>query len=246
MNQQTPPSQARETADIETASDGYASRFAGPVGEWMLSVQERIVARLLSAHRQPTILDVGGGHGQLAIPLGRQGYAVTVLGSDESCGRRIAAEVDAGRCRFVTGDVLALPFADRSFDLVLSFRLLPHCGRWEALIAELCRVARAAVIVDYPVSGGLNRLAPALFEAKKRMEGNTRTWRAFRDAEVAEAFARSGFGLASRNPQFFLPMVLHRKLRCRPISAGAEAACRAAGLTRLWGSPVIVEMRRGA
>ncbi len=243
MSEPTPTGD-QETADIETSSDGYASRFCGPVGEWMLSTQERIVVRLLSAHAEPTILDVGGGHGQLAIPLGRRGYAVTVLGSDPSCRARIAGEVDAGRCRFVSGDVLALPFADRSFDVVLSFRLLPHCERWEALIAELCRVARSAVIVDYPVGGGLNRLAPALFAAKKRMEGNTRAWRAFRDDEVTSAFGKSGYGRAARRPQFFLPMVLHRTLHCRPLSAAAEGACRALGLTRLWGSPVIVEMRR--
>ena len=34
----------RETADIETSSDGYASRFSGPVGRWMLgSVAEKVL-----------------------------------------------------------------------------------------------------------------------------------------------------------------------------------------------------------
>ena len=39
------------------------------------------------------MLDVGGGHGQLAIPLCRAGYRVTVLGSDASCRRRLEALV---------------------------------------------------------------------------------------------------------------------------------------------------------
>jgi len=37
--------------------------------------------------------------------------------------------------------------------------------------------------------------------------------------------------------------VLHRMLKCRGLSAFLEGACRALGLTRLWGSPVIIEMR---
>jgi 2-polyprenyl-3-methyl-5-hydroxy-6-metoxy-1,4-benzoquinol methylase len=234
-----------ETADIETSSDGYAARFGGPVGAWMLSVQERIaLAMLAELPAGAAVLDVGGGHGQLAGPLCREGYAVTVLGSAESCRRRIAELVDGGRCRFVTGNVIGLPFPDRSFDAAISFRLLPHCEAWPALIGELCRVARRAVIVDYPTSQSVNAVAPALFGAKKKLEGNTRAWRLFRHAEVAGEFRRSGYACRQRAGQFFLPMVLHRVLHCRPLSAGLEAACRSAGLTRRWGSPVIVDMRR--
>jgi 2-polyprenyl-3-methyl-5-hydroxy-6-metoxy-1,4-benzoquinol methylase len=233
-----------ETADIETSSDGYAARFAGPTGAWMLAVQERIVRRLLAADPPAEILDVGGGHGQIALPLAAAGYAVTVLGSDDSCRRRIAELVDAGRCRFLTGSVVALPLPDRSFDAVLCFRLLPHCARWPALIGELCRVARRAVIVDYPTRRSLNRVAPAFFGAKKRIEGNTRAWTLFRDREIRAEFARHGFAPRRRCPEFFLPLVLHRALRCRPLSSAAEAACRTLGLTALWGSPVIAEMAK--
>ena len=41
------------------------------------------------------------------------------------------------------------------------------------------------------------------------------------------------------NIQFFLPMVLHRMIGRRGISAALEGLCRGLGLTRLWGSPVI-------
>jgi SAM-dependent methyltransferase len=229
----------RETADVETSSDDYASRFAGPVGAWLLDVQERAVRELLGAPAGVTVLDVGGGHGQLALPLAASGAAVTVFGSDPACARRIAPAVAAGRVRFVAGDLLALPFPDRSFDVVVSVRLLPHCGRWTALVGELCRVARRAVIVDYPTSESVNRVAPALFGAKKRLEGNTRTFTLFTHREVEAAFAAAGYAPAGRVAQFFLPMVLHRALRCRPCSAALEAACRALTLTRRFGSPVV-------
>jgi 2-polyprenyl-3-methyl-5-hydroxy-6-metoxy-1,4-benzoquinol methylase len=240
---ETIPSKA-ETADIETSSDGYAARFAGPVGVWMLAVQEKMTIAMLVDSPGASILDVGGGHGQLAGPLCTRGFPVTVLGSDDSCRRRIDGLVGSGACRFVVGNVVALPFPDRSFDIVMSFRLLPHCVAWPTLVAELSRVARGSVIVDYPTSEGLNAIAPALFGAKKKLEGNTREWRLFRHSEIDDEFAKHGFILKTREKQFFLPMVLHRALRCRSLSAALEAVCRGLGLTRRWGSPVIAEYRR--
>jgi 2-polyprenyl-3-methyl-5-hydroxy-6-metoxy-1,4-benzoquinol methylase len=233
-----------ETADIETSSDEYAARFAGPAGEWMLAVQERITLGLLARGSYREILDVGGGHGQLAIPMCRAGYEVTVLGSAESCRARLAGALAGGRCRFAVGNVIALPYPDRSFDTVVCFRLLTHCERWPALVAELCRVSRGVVIADYPVHHGIHRLAPRLFEAKKRVEKNTRTWRPFAHAEVDDAFRAHGYSVRSRRAQFFLPMVIHRRLRNRAVSTFLEAACRMCGLTRLWGSPAIVERGR--
>ena len=237
---QPPP----ETADIETSSDDYASRFAGKTGEWMLKVQEDITVSLMKSMPNATVLDVGGGHGQLAAPLCRTGFKVTVLGSDESCRSRIAGLIDAGQCEFKTGDVVGLPFPDRSFDVCVSFRLLTHCGRWPQLLSELCRVARRAVIVDYPTSQSLNAIAPLLFGAKKRIEGNTRTWALFKHADIREQFGNNGFSPSERKAQFFLPMVLHRALKCRPLSAALEDICAALGLTHLWGSPVIMKADR--
>lgn len=234
----------RETADIETSTDDYASRFTGPAGAWMLEVQERAVRTLLGAPGGRTLLDVGGGHGQLAGPLARAGWSVTVHGSDAACARRVEPLIAAGTVHFVAGDILALPFPDRSFDCVVSVRLLPHCERWPALVSELCRVARQAVIVDYPTSESLNRVAPALFGAKRRIEKNTRTFTLFTHREVEAAFAAGGCAAAGRVGEFFLPMVLHRALRCRPCSAALEALARALGLTRRWGSPVVARFVR--
>jgi 2-polyprenyl-3-methyl-5-hydroxy-6-metoxy-1,4-benzoquinol methylase len=231
-----------ETADIDTSSDPYARRFAGPTGQWMLDVQKTIAMALLPADTDLGVLDVGGGHGQLAVPLCEAGYRVTVLGSAESCRHRVAGIVADGRCRFVVGNAIDLPFESASFETVLSFRMLTHCKAWPKLVSELCRVARSSVIVDYPTSQSLNRVAPALFDAKKNLEGDlTRKWRLFRHEEVTDAFAANGFRLKRREAQFFLPMVLHRMLKCRSVSVALERACRALGLTQRWGSPVIAQ-----
>ncbi len=76
---------------------------------------------MLAATPGASVVDVGGGHGQLARPLAARDYAVTVLGSHESCVRRIEDLVRQGRCHFVVGDVLHLPFVDCWFDHVLCF-----------------------------------------------------------------------------------------------------------------------------
>jgi 2-polyprenyl-3-methyl-5-hydroxy-6-metoxy-1,4-benzoquinol methylase len=231
-------------ADIETSSEDYARRFAGPVGAWMLKLQEDIVTSLLAATPAATILDVGGGHGQLAAPLCARGSNVTVHGSDSLCAKGIQPLLQTGACRFITGNFLDLPCADKSFDVALCFRLLTHCDEWRALVRELCRVAKHRVIIDYPATQSVNAIAPMLFSAKKKLEGNTRTWRSFTHAEIKEAFVRHGFALTGLHKQFFLPMALHRALRLAPLSALLERACRLIGLTRAYGSPVIADFHR--
>jgi ubiquinone/menaquinone biosynthesis C-methylase UbiE len=231
-----------ETADIETSNDDYATRFAGPTGQWLLDVQETITRELIGIDPGSRILDVGGGHGQLAMPLCDAGYALTVLGSAASCRQRIQGIVDSGACTFDVGNVIELPYPDNHFDEVICFRLLTHCERWPVLVNELCRVSRGAVIVDYPTSQSLNAIAPLLFGAKKRIEKNTRTWKLFKHREVREAFASAGYVQERRKAQFFLPMVLHRAIKSRKVSALLEAPFRALGFTHAWGSPVIIRM----
>jgi SAM-dependent methyltransferase len=237
----------REDADVETASEDYARRFAGPVGEWFLERQARTTLDLLADLPRASVLDVGGGHGQTVAPLLERGYALTVLGSGPgACGARLRAQVESGRVRFQAGDLLAPPFPPRAFDAVLSYRLLPHVSRWSALVSGLCRVARRAVIVDYPTSRSVNAAADAFFAAKKRVEGNTRPFAVFRDAELEAAFAAEGFAPAARRPQFLFPMALHRALRAAALSRSLEAVAAAAGLVRAFGSPVILRLdRRG-
>jgi SAM-dependent methyltransferase len=232
----------RETADVETSSDGYAARFAGPAGAWLLEVQTRAVRSLLGHDKTITLLEVGGGHGQLAIPLAQDGWNYTVLGSDPACRKRIDSLVSSGRCRFVMGDITCLPFEDHAFDTVLCIRLLTHCERWPDLVRELCRVARRNVVVEYPLHEGLHRLAPLFFGMKKKVEGNTRHWTAFRHQQVTAAFGACGFREDRVIRQFFWPLVLHRMLGSPALSKMLETAARRMGLTALTGSPAISNM----
>jgi ubiquinone/menaquinone biosynthesis C-methylase UbiE len=210
----------------------------------VLAVQAEAARALLGPDRTRTLLEVGGGHGQLARPLAEEGRPYTVLGSDPVCRRRIEDLLASGRCRFVAGEVTALPFGDRSFDAVLCIRLLTHCDRWPDLIGELCRVARQDVIIEYPLHAGLHRAGGLFFGMKKRVEGNTRPWTAFRHRQVTEAFEARGFRETALIRQFFWPLVLHRMLGRPALSKRLEAAARTLGWTARAGSPAFSKMTR--
>jgi 2-polyprenyl-3-methyl-5-hydroxy-6-metoxy-1,4-benzoquinol methylase len=233
-----------ETADIETSSDNYAQRFAGKVGAWFLQVQEDATLHLLRPFPTARILDVGGGHGQLTPALVRHGYQVTVLGSDTSCQQRIQELVAHNLCAFQVGNILDLPYANQEFDIVVSYRLLPHVQEWRQCIAELTRVAHHAVLIDYPSIRSVNYIAPLLFKAKKGFEGNTRPYTSFHERELLTAFRRNSFRCAERFPEFFFPMVLHRMMKFQGLSSLLENVCRIVGLTAILGSPVIVKFIR--
>jgi SAM-dependent methyltransferase len=233
-----------EEADVETSSERYALRFSGAVGEWFLQVQARETLALL-ASRPSSVLEVGGGHGQLTGPLVDAGHAVSIYASGDSCRERVEGWVSTGRARFSSGDLLHAPFADQAFDAVLCFRLLPHARRWRELVGELCRLARVAVVVDYPTMRSVNAFATSLFGLKKGVEGDTRSFTVFRDAEIDEAFAARGFRRTARRPQFLLPMALHRGLHLAPLSRALERLARGVALTRWLGSPVIARFERG-
>jgi SAM-dependent methyltransferase len=233
-----------EQADVETSSDAYARRFSGAVGSWFLAVQAQATLDLLRPFTPARVVDVGGGHGQLAEPLAIAGHYVMVVGSSDACRGRVQTLVESGQVRFQAADLLQLPFAARAFDVALAFRLLPHVSRWRELVAELCRVAARAVIIDYPTRRSVNALARPLFGMKKRVEGDTRPFTVFADEDVEAAFAGHGFRVAARRPEFAIPMALHRAVGLASLSRGVERVARAAGVTSRLGSPVIVRADR--
>ena len=230
-----------EAPDLETSGSEYATRFSGDVGRYFLDVQERSVIDLLKRVPGRTVLDVGGGHGQIAVPLRREGYDITVLGSSPVCRQNLENRLGRdGVFRFVVGDLLKLPFSDRSFDFVVSFRLLPHMDRWRMLIEELSRVARLAVLVDFPTVWSVNVFTPLLFRLKKGIERNTRPYILFTTGSIRETFRRSGYRVLGAKGQFLLPMALHRWAGMNRVLVAAERVSRRSGATDRIGSPVIL------
>jgi len=238
----------REDADRVTATREYAARFAGPVGGHFLAVQTARTVELVAPWPGARVLDVGGGHAQLVPPLVAAGYSVTVAGSDASCEDLLRERLDPGSYEFVACDLMDLPFEARSFDLVLSYRLLTHVGDAAGFAAQLARVADKAIVVDYPAKKSFNLLGDKLFKAKESLDDNvhTRHYVSFWDQEVEILFAVHGFGKPVRRRQHFWPMALHRGLGSAGLTKASEGLARGLGLTACLGSPVILRMERMA
>ncbi len=230
-------------ADLDPSSDRYRERFSGPAGAFLLSRQTAALQSLLHDLPGASILDIGGGHGQCARPLLAAGHPVTVLSSSRAAWGQIA-QIDHPRLDRQVGPLLRLNFDDKSFDVVLAFRMMAHVGDWETLLAEMSRVARRAVIVDFPLQGGANRVKPLLFWAKKRAERNTRDYATMARRDVHACLVRHNFGVKAEVGQFVLPMVIHRMLKAPRFSDGCENVLRAFGLDQAFGSPVVLRADR--
>lgn len=89
------------------------------------------------------VLEIGGGSGGMAAALLRQhpDIRLTVTDLDEAMLRPARRRLGDGSS-VVPADATRLPFADGSFDVVLSFLMLHHVVQWEQAVREAARVLR--------------------------------------------------------------------------------------------------------
>ena len=230
----------QETPDLESSTDEYASRFAGPVGKFFLDVQLQSVLSQLPSAEDCQILDVGGGHGQLVAPLVRAGYNVTVFASDNTCRDRLDRIVGSGQYKLRTGNLLDLPCDSNQYDVVLAFRMLPHLNNWRLFLGETCRVAAHQVIFDYPDVCSFNAFSGATFALKRGIEKNTRRFQCFRRSQILAELQEHRFTPKEVRGQFFFPMALHRMARSSAFSHLTEGIAHRLRLTSIFGSPVVL------
>jgi ubiquinone/menaquinone biosynthesis C-methylase UbiE len=235
-------------ADPAMAQTFDKRRFSGPIGELVAKTQARVLANMVGRIQNRQMLDVGTGTGRAALILAAGGAKVTAVDASEemlAIARQRAAE-QLLSVTFQRGDAHALEFADRSFDAVVSLRMLMHTPEWERCLAELCRVAVRLVIVDYPSATSV-----ALFESMTRRAMHavgmtTEPYRVFTRSAIAHAFDRNGFRIRSVHRQFVMPIAFHKAIGSRRFTVWSENVLDRAGLLKPFGSPVTLVAERCA
>lgn len=225
--------------DVTSSSDEYARRFRGELGRYLLRCQRRHLLNLLSSVPGQEILDVGGGHAHAAVPLSEQGYRVTVLGSAPCCEQRLQKLLEPKNYRFEVGSVLRPDLPDRSYDTVVSLRMMAHVQDPEEFLGELCRMSRRAVVFDFSNRRSLNAAAPALFRAKAGVERNTRPFFMHRPADVADMLNNHGYRVTGVTGLTLWPLAMHRLFHSVAATQLVEALPQVMGLTRSLGTTLM-------
>jgi ubiquinone/menaquinone biosynthesis C-methylase UbiE len=172
---------------------GRSSRFYNLVARTVLRRVYRRLAQDIAdaAPRDAAVLDVGTGPGVLLAELARLRPDLRLTGIDLSPDMVAAARENvADRAIVQVADVTDLPFADASFDLIVSSLSLHHWDDPEAAVPQLARVLR---------EGGSVRIYDFRFAPFEKLNAG-----AFGARRPQRATIRSGVPLFPRFVRFVL------------------------------------------
>jgi SAM-dependent methyltransferase len=196
----------------------YDAMFAVEDRHWWYVAVRREVERWLEgvsrdANRPARILDAGSGTGGLLANLRTRAWKVGLEISPE--GIRLARSRGAERAfALVQGSVSALPFADDSFDAVVSIDVLCHAGVEERqALEEAVRILRPGgrVIVQVPAFQWLYGEHDAAVWSKRR----------YRRGQVARLL--SDAGLATRRCRYRNSLLFPAAAAARLFSRGRRS-----------------------
>ncbi len=182
------------------------------------------------------VLDVATGTADVAIEFARRSPAGAIVGLDPSArmldvGRaKLAREASTDRVQLLEGDALALPFPDRSFDVVtiaFGLRNLPDYRRGVTEMARVLKPGGRLLVLDFVPPRGAKLLAHRAYLATllplagKAVSGYGAAYRylvssiqAFLDENgVRELFARSGLAAVEARRMTGGMVVLYRGVK---------------------------------
>jgi ubiquinone/menaquinone biosynthesis C-methylase UbiE len=233
-------------ANREVAEGFDALRFGGPIGRHLLEVQQAILLGAIAPIEGRHVLDVGTGTGRAALALAAAGARVTgVDASREMLGVARARAVELGVTpTFEVADAQALPFANRSMDAAICFRLLMHVQDWRRCVKELCRVSRWRVVLDFPARSSFAALESMVRRVAATAGRATEPYIVLAERDVRMELASNGFRVTAVHRQFVLPIALHKTIGSVGVTTTVENGLRVLGLRRLLGSPVTMVAER--
>jgi SAM-dependent methyltransferase len=212
---------AHERAELAQALDQIAE-----VNRWLGGQRAvlRALAPMLQRHRMNRVLDIGTGSADIPLAIDawarRHGFGVCIIATDRHPQMHaVAAARTATAPGIVIGaaDALALPFRQRSVDVVLLSLTLHHFEPDAQLCAlrEAGRVARRAVIINELERSWLNYFGARGLAATRwrgnrltRHDGPLSVLRAFRREELAALARATHLRVESLQRTFFRRLVM--------------------------------------
>jgi 2-polyprenyl-3-methyl-5-hydroxy-6-metoxy-1,4-benzoquinol methylase len=182
----------RSMKDVERANILFGGRRAALA---------ELCTALKKVSQTATLLDVGTGRGDIAQSAERmameRGVKLTTIGIDMSLP--LVKELRNRNHHIVRGDALALPFRNKSIDIVLASQILHHFTEDSAadFIAEMNRVARVSVVISdlkrslIAAAGLWLGSFPLRFHPVSRHDGVVSVMRGFLPAELADLVERA-------------------------------------------------------
>ena len=146
--------------------DVWSMFYDAPLVQWLTYRPEQdAVLRALRNGRHERLLDVGCGTGLLSARIRRELPGCCVVGCDFSRGMLQRAAAKRPGVAWVRGDALRLPFADTSFDVLVSTEAFHWFPDQPAALTEFLRVlapgGRLLVSLINPPVAALSRLTRA-------------------------------------------------------------------------------------
>lgn len=223
-----------------------AARFSGFFGQLIAEHQQNFILQQIGSPKGLRILDIGAGTGRTSLPLSRMD--ANIYAADASLKMLQILQQKA----FLQGayiplsciDAHALPFADQSFDVVLSFRLIMHVIDWKHVLSELCRVSRDYVILDFPPMSGFAGLAPLIHPVIRLFQEHYQSYRVFRIKEIVSAFQSEKYEVTALDKHLVLPFGLHRRLNSPAFTRITETFLQKIGFRDMFGAPITLVARR--
>jgi len=147
-------------ADARAVKDFYAGhhdrirakRHESPF--WIRRYAHQRIHSQVLAHVEPgmRVLDAGCGEGVLACLAAAKGARVVgaeISGGNIEGARELAVEMGV-EVEWVQADAENLPFADRSFEMVISSHVLEHLPDMDKGLSEIRRITDSAAVIAMP------------------------------------------------------------------------------------------------
>jgi len=135
----------------------YDHWFKTPIGRLVKTYESELLMDLLRPGAGETILDAGCGTGMFTLDILDAGSRVVAMDVSLPMLARAGKKAARRPISFVAGDMMALPFADGTFDKVVSVTALEFTEDGKGAVGELFRVTKHQGRI---VVATLNSLSP--------------------------------------------------------------------------------------